>query len=212
MAGFKVHATGGLLAGGLVGLAVLTSGMVSVWQSIYFIFLGMLGGILPDLDSDTGRPVNVLFFFISSLIVLSIVITLRVSVNSFRTIIVSCAVAYIMCFVLFSVFKKFTRHRGVMHSIPFAVFVGALIALANLPQGRTISLFSGVSAFIGAMSHLLLDELNSIGFRYGVVPCLKKSFGSALKLTGGSIRGTIVIYSITATTLSIYIIAVSLFK
>ncbi|MEA1967352.1 MAG: metal-dependent hydrolase [Thermodesulfobacteriota bacterium] len=212
MSGFKVHATGGLVAGLLVGLGVLTSGMISVWQSIYFIFLGILGGILPDLDSNTGRPVKLLFFFTTSLIVLFVVITLRANGNSFRTIIVSCAVAYIICFVFFSFFKKFTKHRGAMHSIPFAVFVGALIALANLSQGMTISLFSGLSAFIGVMSHLLLDELNSIGFKYGVVPRLKKSFGSALKLTGGSIKGTIVIYSITAITLSSYIIAVFLFK
>ena len=204
MAGFKTHVTGGFAVGFLLGLGVLSSGLVSVWQSIYLIFLGVLGSTLPDLDSDSGRPVKLLFLISSSLIVLMLAVSLISNGKSLLTIVAACCVAYVLCLGSLTVFKYMTKHRGIMHSIPFAIFTATLAALANLKLGRPVSFIAGVAVFAGVMSHLILDELNSFEFRYGIIPHLKKSFGSAIKFTGDNTSITIILYFMTAIALIIY--------
>jgi hypothetical protein len=39
----------------------------------------------------------------------------------------------------------------------------------------------GISVFAGCMVHLILDELNSLSFKFGLIPVLINSSGTAFK-------------------------------
>lgn len=206
MAGFKTHLSGGVLVGVVGFFGVFSYGMASFWQSISLISLGALGAIIPDLDSDTGRPIKLLFSFVSSLAVLSILLGLLAHGTPLFTVAISCVITYIICLALFVICKRMTTHRGIMHSIPFTLFSGYLTAFLFAIFDVDISFLAGVMIFTGVMSHLILDELNSLGVRYGVLPYFKKSFGSALKFKGNSFVSTLALYSITAVIFLGYII------
>jgi len=196
MAGFKTHLTGGIMVGLTSATFTLATGIASLWQTVCLLSLGVLGGIIPDLDSDTGRPIKLLFILTSSLVVIITAISLISRNLSFAAIFGASAVAYVACLIFFSVCKRLTVHRGIMHSIPFALLIGAPVALATSAWGAKMSFIAGLTAFSGVMIHLLLDELNSIGIRVGVVPYLKSSFGTALKFRGKSMVATFLVYAL----------------
>jgi membrane-bound metal-dependent hydrolase YbcI (DUF457 family) len=78
-------------------------------------------------------------------------------------------------------FKRFTVHRGVFHSLLAAVFFCFLCATVlydAFALSSVLSWLSGVFILFGYTVHLLLDELYSVDMM-GVR--LKKSFGTALK-------------------------------
>ena len=55
---------------------------------------------------------------------------------------------------------------------------------------------SGIAVFAGCLVHLVLDELHSFTLKYGFIPTLNKSRGTALKFKSDSILTTIVYYSL----------------
>lgn len=67
MAGFKTHLTGGILSGAGVALAGFLSGSLSMIQTAAIFVVGSVGGLLPDLDSDSGKPLTLLFQLVSLL-------------------------------------------------------------------------------------------------------------------------------------------------
>ena len=184
----------------MVGLTsatfTLATGIASLWQTACLLSLGILGGIIPDLDSDTGRPIKLLFILTSSLVVIITAISLISRNLSFATILGASAVAYVACLIFFSLCKRMTVHRGIMHSIPFAILMGTPVALATSAWGSKMSLIAGVTAFSGVMIHLLLDEINSLEIRFGIVPRLKNSFGTALKFKSKSTLATFLVYAL----------------
>ena len=61
MAGYKAHLATGMVIGGISVAGVIMSGIVNpIYIPIIFIAV-IAGSFLPDLDSDTGLPVKILF-------------------------------------------------------------------------------------------------------------------------------------------------------
>ena len=91
------------------------------------------------------------------------------------------------------VFKRFTVHRGMFHSVPAMLIAGMLTFLAyHHPQvGPRLLLTAAVA--IGFFSHLLLDELYAVDFR-GLTPKLNQFAGSALKFRSKSRPATAITY------------------
>ncbi|MBN2294387.1 MAG: metal-dependent hydrolase, partial [Pirellulales bacterium] len=78
--------------------------------------------------------------------------------------------------------KKFTVHRGMLHSIPAAVIAAELAFL--LASGETDArIYKAGGVFIGYMVHLLLDEFYSVKVSVRGVR-IKKSLGTAIKVFG----------------------------
>jgi hypothetical protein len=78
---------------------------------------------------------------------------------------------------LVGLFKVFTIHRGLFHSIPtVGIYGAALYLLAGGLLSPTERWLLAASAWAGALSHLLLDELWSVDF---MGARLKKSSGTA---------------------------------
>ncbi len=208
MASFKTHLTGGIVVGVAAATSAFSFGSPSILQFITLSSLGTMGGILPDLDSDTGRPIKLLFGLVSTLLVLVTISSLLSNGSTFTMIIVSVGLVYCTSLSVFFVGKKLTVHRGVMHSIPFAFFVGIAAAIASSSLLGEASLLAGITSFLGVLSHLLLDELNSLGVHYGFVPYVKKSFGTAMKFTGLSFFSTVAIYGLLIVLACTYMIVI----
>ena len=89
-----------------------------------------------------------------------------------------------------------TVHRGMMHSIPFALLCGGVGYLLFSNSGGQVALIAGAGALFGCLVHLILDELNSFKLKYGFIPALKKSGGTALKFKSSSLSTTLCMYTI----------------
>ncbi|MBF0376385.1 MAG: metal-dependent hydrolase [Desulfamplus sp.] len=252
MSGFKTHLYGGMAAG-VTTSAFLFFKYPSMFEptKLLGIFLtGTIGGLLPDLDSDTSKPfsifftllsmvVPILFFkeisaiwlylipyiqncfvYISKIISftlsflpskLNLIINqfynslnpLPIKVNHFPNIEELTPEFIITYFVISFIFikyglctlvKKITVHRGIMHSIPFALLCSELGFFIFIPSGKNMAIAVGISIFIGFLTHLLIDEANSITLKYGFIPKFKKSAGTAFKFRSRSITDTIIVY------------------
>jgi hypothetical protein len=82
--------------------------------------------------------------------------------------------------LLIPIFKILTVHRGVFHSIPMTLLYAQCVYLVmwSLPFNERLVL--AATAWVGALSHLLLDEIYSVDFNNKRFRT-KRSFGSALK-------------------------------
>jgi membrane-bound metal-dependent hydrolase YbcI (DUF457 family) len=209
MAEFKTHLTGGIVTGVGASLIGLISFDLNIIQVFSVLVMGCLGGILPDLDSDSGKPLTLLFGTIS---VLLPALLLNKAVNS-TSISPEFLVSYFVCcyFVINSLIceliKKITVHRGIMHSIPFAVLSGEISYLLFASSGDNIATIIGLSVFAGCLVHLIIDELNSVSLKFGFIPMLKKSSGTAFKIKSSSGWVNLLVYGLIVGTTTAIILA-----
>ncbi len=165
-------------------LAILGAGVVTI------------GGLLPDLDSDSGVPVRELFGLMSALVPL-IMMPRLLSLNlPPEEVILWLALMYVgIRYGLSKIFKRLTVHRGMFHSIPAMLIAGLAMFLAYDAKVLSQRAFIAVGTMVGFLSHLVLDEAYSVDFR-GVTIKLNKYAGSAVKFFSPSIIGTLSTYII----------------
>jgi hypothetical protein len=190
MAAFKQHVTFSSLlgvgyAGGLMYLGVdwvhaaLAGGLCAV------------SGMLPDLDSQSGRPVRELFGLAAIASPLLLAHRLRhAGMSPEEIVLMGAGLYFLIRFGLPWLFKHVTVHRGMFHSIPAALIASELVFLAHdCPEhyGR-LMLAGGV--MLGFLSHLVLDEISSVDAR-GLTLRLNSAAGSALKFASKSKMATL---------------------
>ncbi|GIW93134.1 MAG: hypothetical protein KatS3mg110_1175 [Pirellulaceae bacterium] len=145
-----------------------------------------VAGMLPDLDSDSGVPYRETISLAAAVVPLLLLDRLRHWGLDHEQMVISAAGAYLFVrFVVGPLFRWYTVHRGMWHSVPAAVIAALVVYLLCGCQVETIRWFKACGAWLGFMSHLVLDEWYSIelslfGLRF------KRSFGTALKLWGRS--------------------------
>ena len=198
MAEFKTHLAGGMLTGAAASAISFISFDLNIVQAFSVFIMGSLGGILPDLDSDSGKPLTLLFGTIS---VLLPALLLNKVVNQ-ASISSEFLVSYFVCcyfvinLLICELIKKMTVHRGIMHSISFAILSGEIGYLLFVSSGHNMATIIGLSTFVGCLVHLVLDELNSFSLKFGFIPGLKQSSGTALKLKSANNLANIFVYSL----------------
>lgn len=208
MAGFKTHLATGIAAGALIAAAGTISKALEPAETGAVLIVGAIGGLLPDMDSDTGKPLALLFQLISVLVP-TLMYPFFKDVPGSGTPFLIC---YFTLFYLFlnnvvcPVVKKLTVHRGIMHSIPFAVVCGETAFILFDLSGRPFAWYGGAAVFTGCMVHLIVDELHAISLKNGIMPVFKRSTGSALKLSAPYPSSMVLIYLLlTATSIVIYL-------
>ena len=162
MPGYQTHITWSSAAGVGLGCVAKLFYNVSVPQAVFGGVLCALGGVLPDIDSDTSKAYRRCITTISGTCVLLLASRLRDFNLEPEGVVTTCAAVYFfIVYVIGGVVKKMTVHRGMFHSIPFAVIAGELIFI--LSSGTTqLRLFKAASIVIGVLIHLTLDEINSV--------------------------------------------------
>ncbi len=162
---------------------------------------------LPDLDSDSGVPFYTVFgLFTLAATGAALYWALGHYPGVWYALVgIPLAVLLFVWFVVGEVFKNFTRHRGIMHSIPAMLIVGLLAYLAarHLLQGEMISWWFAAAAALGFATHLILDEIHSEVNFDGIPFNAKKSLGTALKLFSGSAMVNLCTYVVLTTLLYI---------
>jgi hypothetical protein len=191
MAGFRQHITFSTVIGVGYSLALKGWGW-SAGESLLAGGLCGLAGMLPDLDSDSGKPVKEIFGLMAAVVSLFAFDRLRSANVSPADRVLIAGLCYLLVrFGVSWLFARLTVHRGMWHSLPAAFLVaeGTFLCSADL-MGDTGSVVLGTGVFLGFVSHLVLDEIWSIHFK-GVVPSMKRSAGSALKFASDSPTATL---------------------
>jgi hypothetical protein len=194
MAGFKTHITVSSLLG--VGYGGVAYSMYGVPWSTCLLAGGLCGvsGMLPDLDSDSGKPVRESVAFAAAVVPMMLLHRFQRMGMPHELMILSAAGIYLLIrFGLAWALKHYTVHRGMFHSIPAAVVFGELAFLLASGDDIRLRIYKAGAVVLGYVSHLVLDEIWSIEWR-GARLHLKNSFGTALKLWGPSAWGNLSAY------------------
>lgn len=181
MADFRTHLS--VAAGGGVLLA-LGGWQATLWtptEALSVAVLTAFGGILPDIDSDNSHAIRLIFMLAAMLAVIAGVLSLQGQVT-LGVLLVACAGLYVgVRYVLSELFKRFTVHRGIWHSLLAVAFCGlgvSGISYQLLAQSAWTAWAQGLALIFGSVIHLLLDEVYSVDL---VGTRIKRSFGTAFK-------------------------------
>ena len=194
MSDFKTHLSAACAGSGLAATTVLLTGTGRPSELFLYFVIGIIGGILPDIDADQSVPIRLIFDFLAPVIAFPVVFSRSAGCSVAELFILWIAAFLTIRYFVRAVFTYFTVHRGSIHSIPAAILFG----LATTILLNRVFIFSDATAwaggcfvFFGFIIHLILDELNSLKVSKMRV---KKSFGTALKLGTGNLRITILLY------------------
>lgn len=182
MANFNTHLAVACIASGIASVSLYNKQLIELFDIPWFLFLGTVGGLLPDVDSNTSKPLKILF---NSLAILAAILVFYFYQDSYKIqflFLFSIAAFLLVRFPLLFIFKRLTVHRGVFHSLLAAVFftfLSVYISHTFFKSSIQFAWLSGLFIGFGFIVHLLLDELYSV--ELGNVQ-LKRSFGSAFKL------------------------------
>jgi hypothetical protein len=161
--------------------------------------LTVIGGLLPDLDSDSSVPVRELFSLLAAVTPILLYEQIRDGhgLTTEQTFVVLGAVYLGVRYGLARLFKSLTVHRGMFHSIPAMLIAGLAVFLANRTGSQTDRLYLAGAATLGYLSHLVLDELYAVNF-IGRPVRFNRFAGSALKLASRSLPATVCTYAVLA--------------
>lgn len=198
MAGFRTHIT----VSTAVGIAYGAGGHwlygMPPETSVLATALCSASGMLPDLDSDSGRPLREMITFTASVVPMLLIHRFEELGLSHDMIVLSGVLVY--CFVRFVVsswLKTLTVHRGMFHSLPAAAIAGLLAFLLCESETLENRYFKAGAVLLGFMSHLILDEIWSVQFQRGRMR-LKSSSGTALKFWGDQTGPNLLTYGLVA--------------
>jgi hypothetical protein len=202
MANFKTHLSVGISLGVICAVSSVIFGILFQWTILSLLIISVsVGSFLPDIDSDSSTPFKIVF---STLGIIFAFFTLAWSLqyhsNQLMLVIFTPLFTFsIIRFIIGTIFKKFTHHRGIFHSIPMAIIsiLITVLLLKNFSQLPTLE-YTALSLAIGAgfISHLILDEIYAAINFNGKKFHPNKNLGSALKLWSSSFPITLLVYVI----------------
>jgi membrane-bound metal-dependent hydrolase YbcI (DUF457 family) len=182
MANFNTHLFVAASASGIAAVTASNKEFFDLLDIPWFIFLGTMGGLLPDIDSDSSKPLHILFNSLGVFIAILAILAFKNQYLMQHVFIIAVGSFLIIRYPLLAIFKIMTVHRGVFHSLFSAAFFTLLTVCINFyvfTNNSQFSWLSGLFLGFGFIVHLLLDELYGVNLA-GVQ--LKRSFGTAFKL------------------------------
>lgn len=195
MAGFKTHITVSSAIGAGYGGVAFVGFDVPLPTCILAGGLCGVAGMMPDLDSGSGRPLRESVAFAAAVVPMMMIGRFEDLGMSLESIVLAGAGIYLLIrFGLAKFLSKYTVHRGMFHSLPAALIAGEVTFLVVESPDLAIRYYKAGAVVLGFMSHLLLDELYSIEWHRGRLR-LKKSFGTAVKLWSKSTWANVSTYA-----------------
>jgi hypothetical protein len=213
MASFEQHVNAAVVASGVAVVPLYSASVVDINQTVALFSLGILGGVLPDIDSDNSKPIQISFRILSIFLPLIAILTTVNTLSVTTILLMWIFYSLILHFVIFKFFLASTHHRGIFHSIPMGLFIALLVVylFQNILMSKSIfSILSGLFIFYGFFIHLLLDEIVSLNL---LGKHMKKSLGSAMKLYDkNNLIGTFILYAGSVGLLLILHLDMTIFK
>lgn len=186
MADFQTHITTSTIIGLGYGIAGYFGMGLPVQTCALAAGLCGASGMLPDLDSDSGVPVRETTTLAAAIAPMLMMERFGRLGWSHETMTVAGGAMYLVIrFGVAEIFKRYTVHRGMWHSLPAAAVAGLLAYLVCSCDDGVLRWYKALAVVTGFLSHLVLDELWSIDILMGRLR-FKKSFGTAIKLWGDS--------------------------
>jgi hypothetical protein len=182
MADFKTHISASSVLGVAYGGAAHAFFGVPLPTAVLAGGLCTVSGMLPDVDSNSGRPLQEGLAFAAAVVPMLLVERFHQLNWTPESIVLAGAVLYVFVrFFLGELLRRYTVHRGMFHSLPAAVIFGELAFLLTSGPDLRLRVYKAGAVVLGYLTHLVLDELYSIDWYRGRLR-LKKSFGTALKM------------------------------
>jgi membrane-bound metal-dependent hydrolase YbcI (DUF457 family) len=198
MAGFKTHIGCSTVLGIGYGAAGAIWLDMPVPSAILAAGLCSVSGMLPDVDSDSGVPLRESICFGAAVVPMMLWEQLRqANIPHEIVVLIGMGTYLFIRFVLATIIKHLTVHRGMFHSIPAAAIAGELVYLITAGQNEHVRWFKAVAVVAGYLCHLVLDEIWSFQVKRGLITT-KASFGTALKFIGDSWLMAVPTYAILA--------------
>lgn len=199
MANYQTHVTvSSLLGAGFGTAAALWGGFTPVQGALAGCLTGV-AGMLPDLDSDTGKPVREVFSLLAALAPMVLLRRLEAWGGDRDGALLLGVLVYVTIrYGLSGLLNLVSVHRGMFHSIPGMLIAAELTFLAYKHDETRVKFLMALGVALGFASHLILDEIYSVSWE-GVSIKLKASAGSALKFFGKSWSANIVTYGLLFT-------------
>jgi membrane-bound metal-dependent hydrolase YbcI (DUF457 family) len=196
MAGYREHiSVSGLCGVGYGVLATVLAGFTPV-QGALAAVVTWVGGMLPDLDADGGKPVREIFGLLGAVVPMFAIRHLVRWCGSVDGAVLAAVLLYAAIrYGGSTVLKRVSVHRGMFHSIPALVIAAELVFLGYLSESYAVKFLMALGVAIGFLSHLLLDELYSVQLD-GLKVRLSKSAGSALKMYGKGLSQNVFAYGL----------------
>ncbi|MGI6401380.1 MAG: metal-dependent hydrolase [Thermoguttaceae bacterium] len=183
MPGYQTHISCATMTGVGLGLVARYVYHAPLSEAVFGAALCSLGGILPDIDSDQSKSHKRCMTTIAGTTALLLACRLRDYMLTPETVLlISALVFFILYYGVSGFIRKFTVHRGMVHSLPFAVICSEIIYILSTGSTR-LRLFKSACVFIGVIVHLTLDELASARL---INPGQRSSYSNS----GGSSRGS----------------------
>ena len=182
MANFNTHLSIAAAASTGAALICINIHLIVVTDMPWLVFLGTVGGMLPDMDANNSRPVKLLFTVLALMGVATVLQVFEGKYSSNHLLSIAAMAYLLIRYGVFALFNKFTVHRGVLHSLLAAVFFALLIICISyyfVHWDVLHAWLNGSFIALGFIVHLFLDEFCSVNLSNAR---LKKSFGTALKL------------------------------
>jgi len=181
MASYRGHLAFASALGFVTGGVAVSMCGFSATAGVMAAVIVTIGGLLPDLDSQSGVPVRELFGLAAVFVPLLLLQRISDSTLSADEKFLFMGGMYATIrYGLSRVFKRMTVHRGMFHSIPAMLIAWELIFLSYQNLILRVRVLLGVATMIGFFSHLLLDEIYSVDFR-GLTFKPNHYAGSAIK-------------------------------
>ena len=182
MANFQTHITVGVLTSGVIATVAMAAALVTPSEAVFLTIAGTLGSILPDIDLESSKQSRTVFSGFGMFFAFIALFHYSQFLSIAELCLLWLAIFIFIRYFVWKLFHEFTVHRGIFHSLLANIFfgvTGAAIFYNFLEKTDTVAWMGGTIVFIGALTHLLLDELYSIDFAGNRV---KRSFGTAMKL------------------------------
>lgn len=179
MANFQVHLGVAFGVTAITSLAVYSTGIINNYDAIFLTSIGVIGGILPDIDSDNSTSILLVFSILALVFSVSLLFILLPILGILLSALISVFLFLGFRFGLMSLCRKFTSHRGAIHSPAFGLLCGLVLSYVANVFNQHLSILLGLFLFLGFLIHLVLDEIYAVDLQGGR---LKKSFGTALTI------------------------------
>lgn len=196
MADYKTHiTTSSVLGVGYGTAATMLMGFTPVEGALAGCLTGV-AGMLPDLDSESGRPVREVFGITAALAPMILMRRLHEWGGNFEGVMLLAVLIYITIrYGGGMILGALAVHRGMFHSIPALLIASELTFLAYMSPNIWVKLLMAGGVALGFASHLILDEIYSVQWN-GLSVNLKSSAGTALKFFGKSLPANLFTYSL----------------
>lgn len=182
MANFNTHLGVAAVGSGMLATLCLQVGLVDEKDAILLASMGVVGGILPDIDLHYSYPSRILFSLLGIVVAFLWIFAAENDLPIIHLWGAGLGIYLLVRYPIWTIFQKITVHRGAIHSIGVAILFGfatAAISFHLFGRAAFLSWLIALFIFLGFILHLILDEVYSVDF---MGKRLKRSFGTALKL------------------------------